>query len=452
MGVTRRFMQAPMRAPIFGFLLLIALGTLLLSLPISSASTKQLPFIDALFTATSASCVTGLATLDTGADFSGFGQWVILFLIQVGGLGIMAVSTLFILFVRRSGMLGRATLKDLYTHRGDYDVRHILRSVFFFTVTIEGAGALVLTARFMREYSTLVALKLGIFHSISAFCNAGFSLFSSSLVNYSTDLIVNITICILVITGGLGFLVLAELNSFKWTKRSWNRLSLHTKLTVCTTAILLTLGTLTFFLLERHNAFAHLPTSRQWLAAFFQSVTARTAGFNTVDMSQLRTDSLFATMILMFIGAGAGSTGGGIKVTTIATLFLSGWAALNGRNLPQIFRRTISASSVNKALSLTLVSLVIAIAGSLLLNSTESGVIAQADSNGEFLATSFEAVSALATVGLSTGLTPHLTHAGKTLIILLMFIGRLGPLSIAFAISRQHESTIRYAEENVMIG
>lgn len=450
----QKFIQSPSRATVLGFLLLISVGSILLSLPAASASGKAIPLIDAIFTATSASCVTGLITLDTGRDFSTFGQLVILTLIQIGGIGIMSFSTLLVLLTgMKAGFIGRVSLQDSFTHSGEYSPRHILKSIVIFTVYIESLGAFLMYSRFAQDYPPSQAAYISIFHSISAFCNAGFSLFSQSLVNYQNDWGLNMVFSFLIITGGIGFLVMSELHhNLRLRRRSWERLSLHSKLVLSATGILLLTSTLLFMLFEWNNSLAELPAGLKPLSAAFQAITTRTAGFNTINIDKLTNASLFLSMILMFIGACPGSTGGGVKITTMATLALMGIAALRGRDRPQVFKRTIAERSVNKALSLTLVGLVIISTCTIALTATELGSQSHTESSGRFLELAFETVSAFGTVGLSTGLTPTLSPAGKGILTLMMFIGRLGPLSIAFAISRQREKLFHYAEESIMIG
>lgn len=448
------FSKAPARAPVLGFLLLILIGTVLLSFPAASADGQRIPLTDALFTATSASCVTGLITLDTGSDFSLYGQLIILLLLQIGGIGIMSISTLFLFMAgMRTGLVGRLSMTDAYTHSGEYNVRSILKSVLLFTASIELAGSALLFTRFARDFPPLRALYLSVFHSVSAFCNAGFSLFSTSLMQYRSDPWINLTVTALIISGGIGFLVLSELHrKFRFRRRDWDKLSLHTKLAVSVTCLLLLISTAALLLTEQNNLLAGTTSAERIQTAFFQAVTARTAGFNTVDIGNLANNSLFIMMILMFVGACPGSCGGGVKVTTVATLFLLGRASIRGEEHPRIFNRTIAENSVKKATSLILVSLVIIFIGTLILNSTEIGATPHRASGGKFIELAFECVSAFGTVGLSTGVTPLLSQTGKLLITLLMFIGRLGPLSVAFAISRTREARFRYAEETIMIG
>ena len=437
-----------------GFILLIGIGSFLLTLPISSSSENSISAINAIFTATSASCVTGLATLDTANDFSTFGQLVILLLIQIGGIGIMSLSTLFLLIAGgRTGFIGRLSLQDSFTHSGEYSPMRILKSIVKFTLAIEGIGAAILFFRFNQDFDVNTALYFSVFHSVSAFCNAGFALFSDSLVSYQDDKIVNFVIGFLIVTGGLGFLIMSELQmKRKFKRRAWERLSLHSKLVLTSTGILILSGTGLFLLLEWNNTLAGLSLIDKITSVSFQSVTCRTAGFNTLQIGELTNSSLFLSMVLMFIGAAPGSTGGGIKVTTFSTLIIMGCASLCGKENPQVFKRTIADQSVQKSLSLVIVSLSIISLCTIILTATELGSVPHSESEGKFIELAFEAVSAFGTVGLSTGITPNLTNVGKVAITIMMFIGRLGPLSIAFALSRKKEKLFRYAEETIMIG
>ncbi|AKJ65014.1 TrkH family potassium uptake protein [Kiritimatiella glycovorans] len=450
----QRFLKTPSRVPVAGFALLIVLGTLALSLPAATLAEGRLALEDAVFTATSAVCVTGLVVRDTALDFTLYGQLVILALIQVGGIGIMSISTLFLLLVRRrTGMTERVVLRDFYTHTGEYSSKAILIHVTKFTFAAETLGALLLYGRFMNGYPPHQALYLSVFHSVSAFCNAGFSLFSDSFINYVDDPVVNLTLAGLIIAGGLGFLVVAELQAGARRKpHRWRRLSLHTKLVLTSTAVLIAAATTLIFSMERGNTLLPLEPADRLMASFFQAVSCRTAGFNTLDIGGMTNETLFSLMILMFIGAAPGSCGGGIKVTTAAVLVMLGWFSLRGRTSPRVFRRTIPEESVYRALSLFIVGIVVVAAGTVALQITELAGVPHSESHGRFLELAFEAVSAFGTVGLSTGLTASLSAAGKGVITILMFVGRLGPLAIALAISRSRPAYYRYAEETIMIG
>lgn len=451
--ISKMLFESPARISIIGFAVLISIGTILLMLP-AATTMSGLGFVNALFTSTSATCVTGLVVVDTGNAFSPFGQLVILLLIQAGGLGIMTLSTLFILMAgRRPSFVGQIVIKDTFTQKGDRSVSAILRDVFMFAFIIEGIGAVLMFFRFLPGKNIMEALYISVFHSVSAFCNAGFSLFSGSFVAYRDDWFLNIIMCFLVVSGGIGFLVLSEIKQqFPFNRRTWSRLSLHSKLVLFTTAILLLFGGFLIIGMEWHNTLAPLSIPERFLAGFFQSVSARTAGFNTLSIGNMANETLFVFIFLMFIGASPGSCGGGVKTTTLATLTMLGVSRFRGRGRPQLFHRTISNESVGKAISIVMVSMVVIAIAAMILLMTELGEVPHAQSRGKFLELLFEVVSAFGTVGLSTGLTEGLTIMGKVVLTFVMFVGRLGPLVIALAVSRRGAPRYYYAEEDIMIG
>ena len=449
----RFILSSPARLTIVGFSALILLGTGLLMLP-WSAEHDTIGFVNALFTATSAVCVTGLTVVDTASAFSYFGQATILGLIQVGGLGFMTVSTLLLMMAgRRPSLSGRKALQDTFTHGREHTVPFILREVMIFTFAFEGVGAALMFPCFLPHGTAGNALYVSVFHSISAFCNAGFSLFPQSLSPYREHWILNWIVCLLVICGGLGFPVLAEIRDCLVPGgRRLSRLSLHSKLVLSTTAFLLSAGAILIFFMESRNTLSSLSPPSGILAAFFQSVSARTAGFNTLPIGGMANETLFLLILLMFIGASPGSCGGGIKTTTFSTLFVLGISRLRGHAFPVVFGRTISGISISKAVSVLMMSMLVVFGGTLLLQVTELGGVSHALSRGKFLELYFEVVSAFGTVGLSTGVTGTLTVPGKFLIALVMFVGRLGPLVVAAAVSRRLVARFRYAEESIMIG
>ncbi|MEZ4527469.1 MAG: TrkH family potassium uptake protein [Desulfobacterales bacterium] len=451
--LTRWFLDFPARLSVMGFLLLISIGTFVLMLPVS-VTDRPMGFIDALFTATSASCVTGLAVADTGTFFSPFGQTVLLILIQVGGLGIMTLSTLILLIAgKRPGMTDRIVIQDTFTHRKEQGAAEIIRDVMGLALLLEIMGAVILFFCFLPENSPGRAAWLSLFHSVSAFCNAGFSLFSDSLVQYRNHWTVNLTVCFLIITGGIGFLVLSELRrSLSLKKDIWKQISLHSKLALSATAVLLAGGTLLIGFMEWNNTLARMPVSERFLAAFFQSVSTRTAGFNTLPVEALANESLFLVIVLMFIGACPGSCAGGVKTTTVSTLVLLGFSRIRGYDYPQIFRRSIPGPAVWKAVSLVMLSMIFITGALMLLMMTELGNIPHMETRGKFLEYFFEVVSAFGTAGLSTGVTGALSVPGKLIVTVLMFVGRLGPLVIGIAISRKRTNLYQHAEEDIMIG
>jgi trk system potassium uptake protein TrkH len=448
-----RLISSPVRVSVASFAGVILTGTALLTLPAASTA-APIGLVDALFTATSACCVTGLAVVDTGKAFTLFGQLVVLALIQVGGLGILTLSNVFLLLAGgRVSLTGQVVIQDMFTHGGDRQLARLILSVFVLTFAIEAAGSFFLFLRFSQEHPPLQALYLSVFHAVSAFCNAGFSLFSNNLTDYRSDVLVNVTMYALIVTGGLGFLVLTELTRrFPHSRRSWLRLSLHSKVVLVTTGILILAGALLLLAMERGHTLKGMPGQEKALAAFFQSITARTAGFNTLDLGQFSNGSLFMMIMLMFIGAGSGSCAGGVKVGTAATLSILAFSRLRGYEAPHMFRRTFSQTSVIRAMNVVLISIMVVAVATLLLQLTELSGVSYAESRGKFLEILFEVVSAFGTVGLSTGLTGSLSPAGKIVISLTMFIGRLGPLAVALAVSRQRTVRFRYAEETIMIG
>jgi trk system potassium uptake protein TrkH len=322
-----------------------------------------------------------------------------------------------------------------------------------FTFIIEGLGTVLFCFRFLPDNGLLDGLFLSVFNAVSAFCNAGLTPFSDSFMSFRTDWMINWGLCFLIISGGIGFPVLSELKrQFPFNRRRWRSMSLHTRLILSTTAALLLAGTLLILFMEQGNTLASLPPRERFLAAFFQSVTARTAGFNTLPISQMANETLFVLITLMFIGASSGSCGGGIKTGTFMTLVVMGFSRLRGYEQPQIFQRSISVATVGRAISVVMMSLLVVILGTWLILMTELGDLPHSLSRGKFLELFFEVISAFGTVGLSMGITAVLSTAGKLLITLIMFVGRLGPLVVAIAVSRRKVIPYRYAEESIMVG
>jgi trk system potassium uptake protein len=441
---------------IWSFAGLIAVGTFLLILP-QSVNGPALTPVDALFTATSATCVTGLVVVDTGSRLSLFGQWVVLVLIQIGGLGFMTLSTVIILSLGgKFSLLGRRAFQETFTLGPDTRLPTLIRDVVKFTLVLETAGTLLLYLRFAEIYSPGQALYHAVFHSISAFCNAGFGLFPDSLMGFRADPLVSLTVSILIIAGGIGFLVLMELKSrFARTDAAdrSRRLSLHSKLVLALTGLLLAAGTVWFLTFEWHGAMAGLSIPVKVMVAFFQSVTARTAGFNTLDFGTATNATLLFTIFLMFVGAATGSTGGGIKITTLGVLLALGRSRLYGRETTPLFRRTLSRGTEAKAIGVYAVSIVLIYCAVMAIMVSEAYASLHSASPTPFLTLLFETVSAFGTVGLSLGITPELSAWNKTVLVMVMFTGRLGPLTIAYSVSsRQRTYRYRYAEDRVMIG
>jgi len=438
------FRLRPPQVLALGFVVVIATGTLLLSLPVASENGQPVVLIDALFTATSATAVTGLITVDTQTTYSLFGELIILALIQTGGLGFMTLSTLVALLIgKRITLKERLVIQEAMNQLSVEGVVRLIRYVLFFTFMAEGLGAVLLSIRFSSQMPLGQAVYFGIFHAVSAFCNAGFDLFSRSLVDYRGDWFVSLVITSLIISGGLGFSVVADL----YTKRSWQRLSLNSKLIIRTSLLLIIAATVIIFILEYNNSksLAPLPLDEKILASYFQAVTPRTAGFNTLNISDLRPATLLFIITLMFIGASPGSTGGGIKTTTFAAIAVAVWTIIRGNYDIEIFGRRLPRGTVLKALAIAAVSMLLVL--------TVTGVLLITE-QAEMQVVLFEATSAFGTVGLSMGLTPHLSVIGKLLIAATMFSGRVGPLTLAFAIAHRlgRQGVKHYPEEGVIIG
>jgi trk system potassium uptake protein TrkH len=414
---------------IYGFASLIAIGTGLLLLPMATQTGESTPFVDAFFTATSAVCVTGLVVVDTASHWSLFGQTVILALIQLGGFGFMTAATIFLLMLGR-----RVSLRE-----------RLLIGESLGMERFQGLARIVWQMAICTSIGDLeMPVWKSIFHTISAFNNAGFDLFGgfSSLSGFQKDPSVLMVTSVLVILGGISFLVVVDLIR----KRNWLHLSLDSKLVLSSTALLLCIGTIVFLLTEysNPNAMGQLSPVERVLNAFFQSVTARTAGFNTLNMAVIGDYALFFTMLLMFIGGASGSTAGGIKVNNFSVLLSTVWSSLRGREHPSAFGREFHIQQIHRALAVAILSLGLVSIAVFFLMLTE---------DFRFIDLLFESVSAFGTVGLSNGMTPSLSVAGRLIIIVVMFFGRLGPITVTLAlVQRQKESGIRYPREIVRIG
>ncbi|KAF5088261.1 TrkH family potassium uptake protein [Acetobacterium wieringae] len=443
--------RSPAEMLIYGFALVILLGAILLTLPMASASGTSGGFINALFTATSAVCVTGLVVVDTGTFWSVFGKVVIILLIQIGGLGFMSLTTMFFVLAGK-----RITIKDRLLIQSSVNMDSLsgvvkfTKYIFFSSLIIETVGALLLALVFIPEYGFLRGTAFSFFHSISAFCNAGFDLFGnySSLTKYVGNFIVNFVIGGLIILGGLGFAVTSDIINI----RKFEKMTMHAKLALTVTGVLLIIGFVLFFVFEYNNpmTMGKLSFPEKLLAAAFQSITPRTAGYNTIDIAALTTPSLFLTMLFMFIGASPGSTGGGVKTTTFAIIMMTVVSVLHGRKDVVAFKRSIMGPAIRRSISVIVIALGIVIFMIFVLLCTEP--------EASFETVVFEVLSAFGTVGLTTGLTPHLSTAGKIAISLTMFVGRLGPLTVAYAISRSEKrarenvGNFKLPEGNIMIG
>jgi len=433
------------------FLGAIAVGTILLWLPIS-AGQAPVSIIDALFTATSAVCVTGLTVLDTGTGFSFFGQIVILVLIQLGGLGIMTFATaLFASLGAKLSFGDRLGLSQSFLTGQGGKSTSLLKAIILIAFGIEFLGAAALFVRFQAQYPLDEAIYYAIFHSISAFCNAGFSTFSNNLESYQGDIPVILVFSILIILGGLGFAVIRELLDKAHNRKL--KLSLHSKLCLIGTAALLVLGTIAFLMAEYHNIFLRSGFDQSLTNAFFQSVTSRTAGFNTVPQSGLTEVSLMMAMVLMFIGVCPGSTGGGIKVTTMLLILFLVYDRFKGENFVTVFKRTINTESLVRALTVFILSTLAVVVLLALFTYAEEKPPSHTLSHGWLGESLFEILSAFGTVGLSLGMTPHLHWLGKFILVMTMFAGRVGLLTLAYSLARPpKQGEIVYAEESVMTG
>ncbi len=429
------------------FVCAILIGTLLLSLPFSTQS-GQISFVDALFTATSAVCVTGLTVQDTAAYFSPVGHVILLVLFQMGGLGIMAFSTLILLVAgKKISVKDRIIVQQGYTPSSIKNVKGLIRNIFAYTLIIEGLGTTFLYVHWCSQSPGPRTLFRSAFHCVSAFCNAGFSLSSESFVSCRGDFWVNIIIIGLIIAGGLGFLVLQEIKGVfgSWVRRKKMHISLHTKLVLSLSVFLIIVPALLFFAIEGGRAMQDFGVKERILASFFQAVTARTAGFHTMDLNTLSVASVFLLILLMFIGASPGSTGGGVKTSTFGVIFAFLKSRVKARESVSLYYRTLPLEQITKAFMVVTLSIgVIFLAVFVLLIVREGGTM-----EGVF----FEVVSAFGTVGLSLGITPVLTGFGKIILVFTMYIGRIGPLTLLYALSRRRAyGKYEYAEESVMIG
>jgi trk system potassium uptake protein TrkH len=427
-----------------GFASLILVGATILATPLASATGEPLRFIDALFTATSAVCVTGLVVVDTGTRFSLFGQIIIIILIQAGGLGIMTMATLMALLMgKKINLRERLIIQEAMNQLTVAGVVRLTRYIIKVTLLIEFIAGTILAIRFYQDYGAK-GIYFGYWHAVSSFCNAGFDLFGEfrSLTGYVNDLTVNLVISTLIILGGIGFAVMADV----WENRRFRDYSLHTKIVLTVSAFLIIFGTVVIFAFEQDNpaTLGSLSWEGKILASYFQAVTPRTAGYNTVSIGDMGNATLFFIVILMFIGASPSSTGGGIKTTTAGLLAAAIWALIRGREDVEIFERSLPKAVIYKAFALVFIAALLVVLVTMILSVSESA---------PFINILFEVVSAFGTVGLTTGITPDLTATGKLWIILTMFAGRVGPITIALALAlRQRKAMVRYPEGKVIIG
>ncbi|NQD66521.1 Ktr system potassium transporter B [Bacillus haikouensis] len=432
---------SPPQLLVITFIFFSTLGMLLLKLPF--ATVGGITMLDALFTAVSAMTVTGLIVVDTGSVFTLFGEIVIMFLIQIGGLGIMSFAVLiFMMIGKKIGFKERLLIQQALNQSSVGGVIKLVKYLFVFSFTVEAAAVVLLAVEWVPEYGWGRGLYVSLFHSISAFNNAGFSIWEDSLMRYVDNPTVNLVISSLFIIGGIGFTVLVDL----YKTRSFRKLSLHTKIMLWGTLIINTGAMIILFILEYNNpdTLANMTLFDKLQAAYFSAVTPRTAGFNSLDYASMERDSILLTILLMFIGAGSASTGGGIKLTTFVVISLSVFAFLKEKREIRLFRRTISEFHIFKALAVSMMSVFLVFTALFIMNISEKGA--------EFLPILFEIVSAFGTVGLSMGITGSLTDIGKSVIIVVMFIGKLGPLTLAFSLSKPDKEKIRYPKEDILTG
>jgi len=452
-----KFRLRPTQTLVLGFMALIVIGTAFLSLPIASQDGHSIGFIDALFTATSAVCVTGLVVVNTAAHWTVFGQLIILILIQIGGLGFMTITTMvFIIIKKKIGLKDRMLIQEALNQYTLSGMVQLIRHVILGTLILEGLGALLLSLRFIPKYG-LKGIYYGIFHAISAFCNAGFDILGdNSFSFYIGDVGVNLTIMLLIILGGLGFTVWVDVVRVTKEKerrgqgiRKWfRRLTLHTKLVLVLSTGLIIVGFFFFLVVEGLNdaTLGQLPLHEKLLGALFQSITTRTAGFNTMALDQMQDASKFFTMLLMFIGGSPAGTAGGVKTVTVGVILIEIVSIIRAKKDAEIFGRRIPRDIIRRALAVMTISLLVVMGVTVILTLTEKG---------SFIDLFFEAVSGFATVGLTLGQTAKLSTLGKIIMSVSMFIGRLGPVTMAVAFSirsSKRQLKIKKPEEKVMVG
>ena len=424
--------QPPGRLIVLGFALVILLGTGLLLLPVSVRDDVQVSFIDALFTSTSAVCVTGLIAIDVADHFTAFGQTIVAALIQIGGLGVTSIGVGLILAAgKRVSFKGRTLVKEALNVDGFKGMVRLVKAVLLMTLCFELVGMALSFIVFVQEYPPLRALGSSAFHSIAAFNNSGFDILGGlrNMIPYQSDILLNLTTCGLIIFGGLGFLVILDILK----KRSFKKLMLHSKIVIITTVVLIVAGTLLLKATEDVS----------WLGAFFQSVSARTAGFSTYPIGEFTNAGLFTLIILMFIGASPGSTGGGIKTSTFFVLIQQVRSLFTKKQIGA-FRRSISAETLSKSSIIVLLSLLLVCIGTFLLCILEPEC--------SFVQLLFEEVSAFGTVGLSTGITPGLAHGSKMVLIFTMFAGRVGAFTLLSIWIERPAPTVHYTEESITVG
>ncbi|SHH77960.1 trk system potassium uptake protein TrkH [Clostridium collagenovorans DSM 3089] len=437
----------PVQILALGFAFVIFIGACLLSLPISSAAGVSTNFLDSLFTSTSAVCVTGLVTLDTGTYWSLFGQVIIMLLIEIGGLGFMSFATLiFLLLGKKITLKERLVMQEAMNSFSLQGIVKMARYILGFTFSVQAVGALLLSTQFIPDFGFKKGLFYGVFHSISGFCNAGFDLMGNfnSVTAYSGNAVVILTLSALIVIGGLGFCVWIEVYNYRMNRK----LSLNSKIVLLMTAILIVGGTILMYLFEMKNpaTLYGRPASEQFLSATFAAISPRTAGFNSIPLADMTLAGKFLTIVLMFIGGSSGSTAGGLKVTTTGILIIAVISVIKGREDAEIFKKRLPKELVYKAFAIFAISLILVISVTMVLSIVES------QASLEYLL--FEATSAYGTVGLTLGLTQQLGVVGKIIISLTMYAGRVGPMTLALALGKRGSRSvaIKYPEDKIMVG
>lgn len=445
----------PVQIIALGFLGMILLGGALLTLPVASSTGRSVGFLNALFTSTSAICVTGLVVIDTGTAYSLFGQIVIILLIQMGGLGFMTVTTIiFLLLGKRITLRERVIIAESLNEEGLSGLIKLIKRILMVTFISELIGAALLSTRFIPIYGAVKGIYFSLFHAISAFCNAGFDLIGGfrSLTPFANDFIINFTIMALIVVGGIGFVVILDIAKKIRTGKG-ARLSLHSKIALIVTAILIVSGALVFFLLEAGNpktiGSPDLTPAGKVYASFFQSVTPRTAGYNTIDQNSMTTASKVITCVLMFIGASPAGTGGGVKTTTAAVIFLLVLSIVRGKKDVNTMGKRLDINVILRSIVIFMLSAVVVLVATVLLAMSQKGELITLEN------VMFEVLSAFGTVGLTCGITPTLGTMGKILIMLVMYGGRVGLMTVTLAVSsrlNRPDSRMRYPEDKIMVG
>ncbi len=446
-NIIHKIKKNPYLIFLYGFAAIILTGAILLTLPISSNDGKSVGFINALFTATSATCVTGLVVVNTASYWTVFGKVVIMLLIQIGGLGVMSMTALISFFIGKKISLKTRLL--IMEERNVDELQGVVRltkNILLFTFGVELIGVLLFSLVFIKDYGVGKGIAYSIFHAISSFCNAGFDLTGNSMVNYVDNPIITLAVCGLIVTGGIGYYVFWDIHASKRFKM----LTLHSKLVLIITGILLLGGSVLMFLLEYDNpgTMGNLSISGKINASIFQAVNPRTAGFNSVPLENLRMSTVAISVVLMFIGGSPASTAGGIKTTTIGVLIISFYNLVKGKEDVEIFGRRIMPETTIKASAILILSMILIIVSSIILSVTEE------NAGFDFLEIVYETVSAFSTVGLTRGITPVLSNAGKLILTMIMYIGRVGPMTVAYAFLKKQKyiGNYTYPEGKIIIG